>query len=184
VRVTYALNTSAFPYSATDGANYLAYSNFGGNVTQAMRSRVRVGQQLFNVDNFVHPYQQEISETGGIEAQEVLIQDGTVSDVTAGLAGLSALARAVDIYAAAPFSAAFVTVPVTDLSHHIDFSQAQIKQGVLQDLEFTVIANHPQVTNFAVVDFSIDAISIHRCEEAFPWLASGAPMPEEVECDD
>lgn len=35
-----------------------------------------------------------------------------------------------------------------------------------------------------IVYFSVDKISLHRCENSFPWIAAGAPWPDEVECED
>jgi hypothetical protein len=193
VRITYALNTSAFPNSAGDGSIYLRYDNQVANVTQAMRSRVRVGQQLYNVDNSVYP-RQGIAETDssqvvvfpGTPGEMFWVQDSTVSDNFANPAVTSLRIRAAYIVASAPDGAGLVIGPVTDLNHHIDFSQAQFKQGILQDFQFGRVPGGGgfRAVNSDTVWFSVDEISIRRCEHAFYWLASGAPMPEEVECDD
>jgi hypothetical protein len=192
VRITYALDTNAFPTSAGDGSIYLRYDNYVATVTQAMRSRVRIGHHLYNVDDSRYP-RQSIAETDssqvvvfpGAQGEVFWIQDSFVSDTFSNPAVTSLRIRAAYILASAPDGDTFLTGPVTQLSHHIHFSQAQTKLGVLQDFQFgRVPGGGFLIVNGRTVQFSADEISIRRCEHDFSWLASGAPMPDEVECDD
>jgi hypothetical protein len=194
VWVSFAFETTQFAAAGSDGSSYLIFADGIPPLSHAMRSRVFVGQRLFNVEKLRYPFgfvaeiDNNASLISGLPPDDdaFFILDWSENKNATDPSVQVVRQRVADVLGLAAGTSSFVTSPVTDLRHHIKFSAAEQLQGALSDSQ---LQRDPSTgvwfsTSQAFVGFTVDKISIHQCKNVLPWLASDAPWPKVVDCED